>query len=384
MIMERIVLGYTGDLETSIAIPWLADRHHAEIIAVALDLGQRTELVAVRERALALGATRCHVIDVRDELVRDYIVPALKAGALRDGAPMPTALSRPLIARKLVDVARMEGAAAIAHGYGPGSRDATRIERAVRALAPFLTLLAPTHTWEMSAAQQIEYARARNIPASVIASGVRVDATLWGRTVEVDQPSAERAVPPDDLFTLTRSPQHCPDQPAYVEIELQAGVPTSANGIEMPLLEMIESLETIAGAHGVGRIDLGAAADATSSRQICEAPAAIVLHVAHAALQSLVTARALDPVVDVVSRSYAELVHDGDWVSATRDALDGFVSAIQPRVTGTVKLELLKGACRAIDRRSSFALAPAASGAAVVASPDRIDRAAAEDLIEDR
>ncbi len=249
--MERIVLGYTGDLETSIAIPWLAERYQAEIIAVTLDVGQRSELVAIRERALALGARRCHVIDARDEFVRDYVVPALKAGALRDGSPMPTALSRPLIARKVVDIARMEGAAAIAHGCASATPDATRIARASHAIAPFLTMLTPALSWDMNQAQQIEYARAHNIPASVVESGVKIDANVWGRAIEVSA-NVESS---DDVYTLTRLPQHCPDQPAYVEIELKEGLPIRANGIEMTLLEMIESLETIAGTHGVGRID---------------------------------------------------------------------------------------------------------------------------------
>jgi argininosuccinate synthase len=364
MTMERIVLAYSGDLETSIAIPWLAEHYNAEIIAVALDVGQRAELVAIRERALALGARRCHVIDAREELVRDYVVPALKAGALRNGSPMPTALSRPLVARKVVDIARMEGAAAIAHGCASATQDAVRIERASRALAPFLTILTPAQTWVMTRAQQIEYARARNIPASVVESGVKIDATVWGRSIDV-------SVPPEsieDIYTLTRAPQHCPDQPAYVEIELKGGLPVRANGIEMTLLEMIESLETIAGAHGVGRIDADGSAAGDGVRVFCEAPAAVVLHAAHHAVQSLAVSPELAPVVEAASRAYAAVIDEGAWFTPTRQALDALVGAIQPRVTGTVKLELLKGACRAIEAGLT----------------DPADRVAAENLIEGR
>jgi argininosuccinate synthase len=281
---------------------------------------------------------------------------------------MPTALSRPLIVRKLIDVARMEGAAAIAHGCAAATQDATRIERASHAIAPFLTLLTPAQTLEMTRAQQIEYARARNIPASVVESGVKIDANVWGRAIEVD-PSVAIS---DDIYTLTRAPEHCPDQPAYVEIELKAGLPTRANGIEMPLLEMIESLETIAGAHGVGRIAGDAlrqrsgravrqgsgqaatdgpaeAATAGSVREFYEAPAAVVLHVAHQAVQALAVSSELTPVVEAGSRAYATIIDEGTWFSPAREALDALFSSIQPRVTGTVKLELLKGQCRAIE-----------------------------------
>jgi len=358
--MERIILGYTGDLETSIAIPWLAERYNAEIIAVAVDVGQRAELVAIRERALAIGARRCHVIDAREELVRDYIVPTLKAGALRNGSPMPTALGWPLIARKVIDIARMEGAAAIAHGAAVVTQDAIRIERTSRAIAPFLTILTPAQVWDMDREQQIEYARARNIPIPAVESGVKIDANVWGRSIEV----AGNAEVSDHLYTLTRAPKHCPDQPAYVEIELKAGTPIRANGIEMPLLEMIESLETIAGAHGVGRI-LG---DAGAWRQFYEAPAAVVLHAAHDAVQALAVSSELVPVVDAAGRAYATVIDEGNWFSPAREALDAFVGAIQPRVTGTVKLELLKGSCRAVEAGLT----------------DRSDQVAAESLIEGR
>jgi argininosuccinate synthase len=368
--MERIILGYTGSLETSIAIPWLAERYSAEIIAVALDLGQRTELVEIRERALALGARRCHVIDVREEFVREYILHTLQAGALRDGrVPLTTALTRPLIVRKLVDIARMEGAAAIAHGSAAGSQDATRIEAAAQTLAPFLTLLAPAQLWEMTRQQQIEYARSRRGPIAEADPGVPSDANLWGRAFSTD------GAPSEDMYTLTRAPQHCPDQPAYIDIDFEAGKPIRANGIELPMLEMIDSLETIAGSHGVGRIQSGDVAHV-------EAPAAVVLHTAHAELQACVTPRGLQDVTTVVSRAYADMIDAGTWFSHTREALDTLVAAIQPRVTGSVRLELSRGACRAVDRKSPFAELADRPSSSVTA--DRLDRTAAARLIEGR
>jgi argininosuccinate synthase len=376
--MERIVLGYTGGLETSVAIPWLADRYEVEVIAVLLDVGQRAELVEFRERALTLGARRCHVIDVREELVRDYVLRALQAGALdASRSPQAAALTRPLIAGKLIDVARMEGAAAIAHGSGPGSRDSARFEAAVRARAPFLTLLQPVHEWKMSRAEQIEYARARAIPVGDGERPIRIDANVWGRLIRVE-PAAARV--PEEIFTLTRLPEHCPDQPAYIEVEFASGVPVRANGIEMTLLEMIESLETIAGAHGVGRVQRSSRDSSDAPIEIVEAPAAVVLHAAHAELTRLVTSSDLTSVTDAVSGAYAALVDAGTWFSHTREALDAFVASVQPRVTGSVKLELFKGECRAVDRHSPFG---AATGGDAAAS-DNVDSASAHGVIEDR
>jgi argininosuccinate synthase len=225
-------------------------------------------------------------------------------------------------------------------------------------------MLTPAQSWDMNQAQQIEYARAHNIPASVVESGVKIDANVWGRAIEVSA-NVESS---DDVYTLTRLPQHCPDQPAYVEIELKEGLPIRANGIEMTLLEMIESLETIAGTHGVGRIDGDTSAQADGVRTRYEAPAAVVLHAAHHAVQSLALSAELAPVVEAASRAYATVVDEGTWFSPTRDALDALVATIQPHVTGTVKLELFKGACRAIEARLT----------------DRADPVAAENLIEDR
>jgi argininosuccinate synthase len=377
--MSRIILGYTGGLETSVAIPWLAEHHDAEIIAVLLDMGQRGELVEFRERALALGARRCHVIDVREEFVRDYVIRALQAGALdANRSPQPAALGRPLIVRKLIDVARMEGATAIAHGTGDGGTDAARFTAIVQAQSPSLAVLQPASTWTMSRAEQMDYARAHGIPTGDGEQRVEVDANVWGRSIRMD--SGTDAGISEDAFTLTRLPEHCPDQPAYIEIEFASGVPVRANGIEMTLLEMIESFETIAGAHGVGRVPLSAVGTQTNGpREIVEAPAAVVLHTAHADLTRMVASADLLPVLDAVSHAYAGVVDAGTWFSHTRESLDALVAAVQPRLTGTVKLELLKGACRAIERHSSFAPGGPANSDAQSAG-----HASAQSIIEDR
>jgi argininosuccinate synthase len=357
--MERIVLAYSGGLETSVAIRWLAETYGAEVIAVTLDLGQGRELADVRERALALGAVRAHVIDAREELARDFILPTLQAGALYEGRyPLAAALGRPLIAKRLVEVAKMEGASAIAHGCIGTTNDQVRLELSIRLLDPAIRIIAAAREWGMSREDAIEFARSRRLPLSVVPeSAYSTDANLWGRSIArgvLDDPWIE---PPDDIYRLTRSPQESPDEPAHLEVEFEAGVPVRTNGVDMPMVELIESLDTIAGAHGVGRIDMvESSLAAVKSRDIYEAPAATVLHTAHKELASIVTGRTLDRLATELGRAYADLVYNGEWFTQTREAIDAFVRSIQPRVTGSVRLKLFKGQCRVVGRKSPHAL----------------------------
>jgi argininosuccinate synthase len=381
--MMRIVLAYSGGLDTSVAIRWLAEKYDAEIIAVTLDLGQGQELTDVRERALAVGAVRAHVIDAREEFARDYVMPALQARAIyEERYLLASALGRPLIAKHLVAIARMEGAGAVAHGCTGKDNDQVGLDVSVRALDPALELIAPARLWNMSRPDEIEYARVRNIPVPVtIASPYSVDSNLWGRSIECGVLEDPWTEPPDEIFTLTRSPQHCPDEPAYVEIDFDRGVPVRANGIDMPLIELIESLETIAGAHGVGRIDMiENRLMGIKSREIYEAPAAVVLHAAHSELEKLVIPRDLERIKHELGRAYADAVYNGLWFSQTRDAIDAFVGAIQPRVSGTVRLKLFKGNCRVVGRRSEYSLYD--RELATYDSGDRFDHTAAEGFIK--
>jgi argininosuccinate synthase len=381
--MQRIVLAYSGGLDTSVAIPWLAEKFGAEIIAVTLDLGQGQELSDVRERALTVGAVRAHVIDAREEFARAYILPALQAGAIyEDQYPLATALGRPLIARHLVQIARMEGATAIAHGCTGKDNDQVGLDISVRALDGGLKVIAPARMWGMTRSDEIEYARQRSISVPVtVASPYSIDSNLWGRSIECGMLEDPWAEPPDDIFTLTRSPQDCPDQPAYVDIDFEAGVPVRANGIDMPFIELIESLETIAGSHGVGRIDMiENRLMGIKSREIYEAPAAVVLHAAHAELEKLVIARDLDRIRHDMARTYADLVYNGLWFSHAREAIDAFVKAIQPRVTGVVRLKLFKGDCRVVGRKSPFGLYD--HSLATYDTGDLYDHGAAEGFIK--
>jgi argininosuccinate synthase len=381
--MERIVLAYSGGLDTSVAIRWLAEKYGAEIIAVTLDLGQGHELSDVRERALAVGAVRAHVIDAREEFARDFILPALQAEAIyEDRYPLATALGRPLIAKHIVEIARMEGAMAIAHGCTGKDNDQVGLDVSSRALNPSIRVIAPARIWGMTRPDEIEYARAHNIPVPVtLANPYSTDSNLWGRSIECGMLEDPWVEPPDDIYTLTRPAQECPDEPAYLELEFEAGVPVRTNGIEMPLLELFESLETIAGAHGVGRIDMVEnRLVGIKSREIYEAPAAVVLHAAHAELQKIVIARDLQRLAHDMARVYADLVYNGLWFSQTREAVDAFVRAIQPRVTGTVRLKLFKGDCRVVGRSSPYALYD--HGLATYDTGDVYDHSAAEGFIK--
>ncbi len=381
--MTRIILAYSGGLDTSVAIPWLREKYGAEIIAVTLDLGQGRELNQIRERAMSTGAIRCHVLDVRDEFARDYILPALQADALyEERYPLATALSRPLIAKKLVDIAHMENATAMAHGCTGKGNDQVRIDVSARAIDPAITVIAPAREWGMTRPEEIAYARARNVSVpTTVTSPYSTDQNLWGRSIECGVLEDPWTEPPDDIYRLTKAPADAPAAPAYVEVEWQDGVPTAVNGIEMPLVELIDSLETIAGVHGVGRIDMVEnRLVGIKSREIYEAPAALLLHQAHRELEGLVVPRDLQRLKQRLSQEYADIVYNGLWFSPTRSAIDAFVQNIQPRVTGTIRLKLYKGDCRIVGRKSPFALYD--RGLATYDKGDTFDHAAAEGFIK--
>jgi argininosuccinate synthase len=270
----------------------------------------------------------------------------------------------------------MEGATTVAHGCNGKANDELRLELGVRALDPSIRILAPARTWGMTRAEEIEYARARRIPIpSTVDSPYTVDTNLWGRSIErgmLEDPWQES---PEDIYALTRSPQVCPNEPAYIEVEFERGVPVRANGIEMPLIELIESVETIAGAHGVGRIDMVEnATSGVKSREIYEAPAAVVLHTAHSELEKLVMPRDLERLAHDLGRAYADLAYNGRWFSSTREAIDAFMATIQPRVTGAVRLKLFKGDCRVVGRRSPMALDENGAPRPAAAVPDSVGR----------
>jgi len=354
----RVVLAFTGSLDTSVAIPWLREQHQAEVVTLTLDLGQGRVLEDVRDRALAAGAVRAHVLDVREEFASRFIVRALKADAVyEDRYPMATSLGRALVAEKLVHIAAIEQATAVAHCGTAKDNDHIRIESSVRALNPRLHVLAPLQEWSMSSEQTVEYARARGMTVSIVETPYSVNANLWGRAVQygvLEDPWTEA---PEEVFTLTKAPAECPDEPAYVEITFESGVPIAINGVEMPILDLIGSLGIIAGAHGVGRIDMVENRLAgIKGREIYEAPAAVLLHAAHKELQKMVVTTGVDRFSRAVSLQYADTIYNGLWFAPLREALDAFIDKVQERVTGVIRMKLFKGDCRVVGRKSPFAL----------------------------
>jgi argininosuccinate synthase len=341
--VKRIVLAYSGSLESSAAIAWLREAHQADVVAVTVDLGQRQQLEEVRDRALAAGAVRAHVLDLRDTFARDFVIPSLEADAVSDnGCPSISALGRPLIARAMADIAAIEQASGAAHACAAGSRDEARIEAAVCALNPLLPVFAPVRQWHTTRAES--------------GRPLHADGNLWGRELSGGVLADPWAEPPEEIYVLTQAPSDRPAEPAYVEIAFDRGAPAAINGVAMPILDLVGSLTTIAGAHGVGRMDtIVPSPTGAPSRQVCEAPAAVVLHAAHSELQTFVTEPDLTRFARKVSRQYAGLVENGAWFTPMREALDACVGQVQERVTGTVRLKLFKGDCRIVGRQSPHA-----------------------------
>lgn len=343
---KPIVMACSGGLRSSVAIPWLADTHAADVVAVTLDLGQATDLAEIRHRALAAGAVRAHVIDARDEFARDIVWPSLRADALSHGQyPMATAMARPLIAKKLVEIAGIEGAAMVAHGSA--GRDGARIDQALRALAPVMPSVACADS--MTSAQISEYANRLGI-AVPAPGGNRVDDNMWGRTI--GRPADDLAQEaPESAFNLTRSLSQAPGSPAVVELSFERGTPSGINGVTMTPAELIESLTTIAGEHGIGRFDrIKNRANGSRSRVLYEAPAAAVLHHARRELERLAAAESLVRFSPTVAAAYAGVLARGEWFGALRLGLDAYVVSTQLGVTGTVRVKLFKGDTHIVGR----------------------------------
>ena len=334
-----VVLAYSGGARSNAAIPWLADRHRAEVVTVSLDLGQSGDLSEIRAQAISAGAARAHVIDAREEFARDLVLPSLKAGALSDTRyPMATALTRPLIAKTLVQIAAIENAAHVAHGAV--GRDRRRLAQPISTLNPTLKEIACAEETGFSA-RLADAARAN-----------RVDDNLWGRTIgrSGDDGSSE---PDESLFKVTKRLDDAPVKPAHVAIEFERGAAVGINGVTMRLGELIESLQTIAGEHGVGRLDrMKVKADGTRSRAFYEAPAAVVLHLAHAELWRYVSSESQQRFDTAVSSAYVEAIDRGEWFDPLRTGLDAYVNATSEQMTGTIRVRLLKGGAQVVGRKT--------------------------------
>ncbi|MBC7084327.1 MAG: argininosuccinate synthase [Bacillota bacterium] len=356
---HKVVLAYSGGLDTSVAIRWIKERYSAEVIAVAVDVGAKKDLDFIREKALKIGASRSYVIDARREFLEDYAFRSLKANGLYEGKyPLSAALSRPLIAKTLVDIARAEGADAVAHGCTGKGNDQVRFDVSIAALAPDLRVIAPVREWPMSREDEIAYARQHDIPVPVTsASPYSIDENLWGRSIECGVLEDPWQEPPEDAFGWTSAPDHCPDSPTYVEVGFEAGVPVTLDGVRVDPVEMVTRLNMLCGANGVGRIDqIENRLVGIKSREVYEAPAAVALIAAHRDLESLTLPRETYHMKQSIDQKYAELAYFGLWFSPLREALDAFIDKTQETVTGVVRLRLFKGSVVVVGRTSPYSL----------------------------
>jgi argininosuccinate synthase len=380
----RIALAYSGGLDTSVIVRWLIENHGAEVVTVSGDLGQKKELNGVEAKALASGAISAHIVDLRHEFVDDYVMPALRAGALYEGVyPMATALGRPLIAKALVDIARQTGCSAVAHGCTGKGNDQVRFEAAVAALAPDLKVIAPVRTWEFKSREdEIAYCETHGIPVNATRENpYSIDENLWGTSIEcgvLEDPTVE---PPLDAYQRTVSPFEAPDEVTSVTIGFAGGTPISLDGVELTGVELIDRLNEIGGANAIGRIDLiENRLVGIKSREIYEAPAAAILHRAHSELERLVLDKETMHYKAKISADYADLVYNGLWFSPLRTALDGFIDATQHVVNGSVTLKLYKGNITVAARWSPNSLYD--TSLATYTDEDAFDHSASEGFIK--
>ena len=366
---EKIVLAYSGGLDTTVAVKWLIEERGFDVVALTIDLGSQPDLAAIRRRALTAGASRAYVLDARRPFIERFCWPALRAGALYQGQyPLATALGRPLIAQLLVEVAALEGATWVAHGSTGKGNDQVRFDVATAALAPHLKVLAPLRDgMSMTREEEIAYARAKNLPIDVKPeSPYSIDENLWGRSIEAGVLEDALLTPPEDAFRWTSSVDNAPASPVLLELDFEKGVPTALDGVLFPSPSgggqgggafLVAELNRIGGLHGVGRIDM--IEDrfvGIKSREVYEAPAAIILHAAHRALEDLVLDAEAARFKPSVSQEYARLIYQGKWFTSHRRDLDAYVLSTQQVVTGRVRVKLHKGTAQVVGRSSPYSL----------------------------
>ena len=359
--IKKVVLAYSGGLDTSVIIPWLKEHYNnCEVIAACADLGQGDELEPVHDKALKTGASKCYIMDLKEEFISDYVWPTVKAGAVYEKKYLlGTSFARPLIAKKLVEIAEKEGADAIAHGATGKGNDQGRFELSVKALAPQLAIIAPWREWELrSRDQEIDYAAAHNIPIPVSHDhDYSMDRNMWHLSHEGSDLEDPWNAPKDELFIVTNIPEKAPDKPEYVELEYVEGVPVSVNGEKLSPAKLVEKLNEIGIRNAVGITDM--VEDrlvGMKSRGVYENPAGAIIYYGHNDLENLCLDRATQSFKQQVSIRYSELVYDGMWFSPLREALDAFVNETQKTVTGTVRMKLYKGNIYSAGVKSPYSL----------------------------
>lgn len=354
---EKLVLAYSGGLDTSVAIPWLNEKGY-DVIAVVLDVGQHgKDMDMIQAKALQVGATQSIVIDAKSEFAEQYVAPVIKANMMYEGEyPMVSALSRPLIIKKLVDIAHENDAVAIAHGSTGHGNDQVRFEAAIHALDPEMKIEAPIRDFQWSREEEIEYAHAHDVPVPIdLDSPYSIDENLWGRANEAGILENPWNQAPEDAYALTQAIENTPDVPEFIDVTFEQGVPVALNGEQLPLAELIVAVNEIAGQHGIGRIDhIENRLVGIKSREIYEAPAAAVLMTAHKDLEDLTLERDVAHFKPLIEQQLANLVYEAKWVSPLFDSLMAFVDDTQKNVNGVVKMKLYKGNAIAVARQSEI------------------------------
>ena len=358
--MKKVVLAYSGGLDTSIIIPWLKETYGYEVIAMAADLGQGEELAPLQEKAIKSGASKLYIEDLREEFLTEFIFPTLKAGAVYEGNYLlGTSFARPLIARRLVEIAEKEGAAAIAHGATGKGNDQVRFELSVKALNPDLEIIAPWRIWTLKSREDcIDYAAARGIPVPVTKDRpYSMDRNLWHLSHEGGDLEDPWNEPKRDLYLLSVSPEDAPEEATYLELGFEQGIPTSLNGQKIAPVALLETLNEMGGKNGIGIVDMVEnRLVGMKSRGVYETPGGTIMYMAHQALEHLTLDRLTLHYKEQIALKYAEIVYDGVWYSPLREALDAFVDVTQKNVTGTVRVKLYKGNCTSAGVKSPYSL----------------------------
>jgi argininosuccinate synthase len=356
---EKIVLAYSGGLDTSVSVKWIQEKYGYDVIAVSLDVGEGKDLEAIKNKALNVGAIKSYMIDAKEMLAKEYILPALKANCLYEGKyPISSALSRPLISKILVDIAEKEGAAAVAHGCTGKGNDQVRFEVSIQALNPKLKVIAPVREWGMTRDEEIAYAAEKGIPIPVdLDNPFSIDANIWGRACEAGVLEDPWAEAPEAAFDWTNPIHLAPEEAEYVEIEFDKGVPVGLNGQKVELVQLIETLNELGGKHGVGRIDhIENRLVGIKSREVYENPAALILINAHKELEFLTLPREVTQFKTQVDQQMAKMIYDGLWYSPLKAALDAFVDETQKVVSGVIRVKLHKGNHTVVGRKSVHSL----------------------------
>lgn len=358
--VDKVVLAYSGGLDTSIIIKWLMDKYQCQVICFAADLGQEEDLEKIKDKALQIGATKAYVEDLRQEFLVHYCFPSLWANAVYEGKyPLATALGRPLIAEKLVEIAEREGADAVVHGSTGKGNDQVRFDVSIMALNSELRIIAPVREWEFkSREEEIDYAKKHNIPVPVTKEKpYSIDMNLWGVSIECGVLEDPWVEPPQDAYLITQSPHKAPQKSLYLELSFEEGNPVAIDGKPYSPVDLLKKLNQLGGAYGIGRFDMVEnRLVGIKSREIYEAPGATILITAHKELESLVLDRETMHFKEGIATKYAELVYYGLWHSKFREALDAFSKVLQKQVTGQVRMKLQPGYCLCVGRKSPFSL----------------------------